>query len=59
MSCCNEDCLQPIADAAVYFMEDQNLESAKRESPPDVTKKVKGHITINQASFLIIKFEDL
>lgn len=59
MSCCSEECIPPVADAAVYFMEEQNLESAKRESPHDVTKKVKGHITIDQASFLVIKFEEL
>lgn len=58
MSCCSEDCLQPVTDAAVYFMEERSLESAKRESPPDVSKKVKGQITIDQASFLVVKFED-
>lgn len=57
MSCCKDDCLQPVADAAVYFMEERKSEKAVRESP-DRPKLVEGHVTIEDASFLLVKFDD-
>lgn len=58
MSCCREDCLQSVADAAAYFMEDRKFDPLVRESPQDRSKKVKSKATIEQASFLVIKFDE-
>ncbi|KAF6029661.1 hypothetical protein EB796_011992 [Bugula neritina] len=57
MSCCSEDYLQSVAEAASYFMEERKSKQVMRESPHQKHKKVKGEVSVAGASVILVSFD--